>query len=723
MGKEKHLIKNKKQMFIVIGVFCLTLLLGTITYAFFNYTRTGSANVIKTGRISFNSEQGNSINLTNMFPIDVSEGIPNDATKVGSVTIHVTGDTTYTEGIEYLVTAVNVQNSVNNKTLPISIDVGYSANGNGKVIGTADNSYFTNRGGDSSVYKILANNTINSNDRIVVGYIKPDSTGIDGNIVIRAYLDKAKIAISDTYPEEDNDANNDGYLDGTTNTWVNDRTVFTTSEWNSLQANGVSFQIKVESNEGIWVEEPALKAYETVRLALSNMATQPTFVDNMGTQDDETDDITYLVGNNTEVDFNYVWYSGKLWRIVAINPDGTMKLITENLITSMIPGSKDFSTSYTKEWLNEDFYSTLVNANNIIVQGSAWNMDDGTATTSDSTPLRPRTDNDNYLVTAPVGLLNAFEYYNIYNNSSAVDNYLQIGFDWLTLTETDTIKIRYVYRNPNEKVFSSVSPSQDGVGIRPVIVLNNNVIFTGSGTKTNPYRIKGDKEDAIANTTLLNTRVSGEYVNFNNELYRIVGVDDNKTKIVRMDYIRNSASTETPKAVLTMKITSSNYYGSSINDNSDNYWDYYLNNTWYNSISNTYKSMIVDGTYYTGNIDYGTSYKQTMCKDDNLNNVTTSNCTRFTNLDANKTFTGKVGLLRYSEMFATEQKIDYDTIAYYLITPFGSNEITKVFKAGASGSSPTTMNTVTVRPAIYIDSNALITSGTGLIDSPYEITI
>ena len=725
------MIKSKKQMFIVIGVFGLTLLLGTVTYAFFNYTRTGSANVIKTGRIYFNSEQGTAINLTNMFPIDVTNGIPNDNTKVGSVTINVTGDTTYAEGIEYLVSVVNVQNSVGNKSLPISIDVSYSANGQGKVIGTADTNYFTNRGGNTSVYKILASNIISSNEELLVGYIKPDSTGIDGNIIIRAYLDKAKIAITDTYPEGDvthtegeepNQTTVTDYTNGTGDTWVNGRTVFTTDEWNSLQTNGVSFQIKIESNEGVWVEEPVLKANETVRLALSNMQTPPIFVDNMNTQDDETDDITYLVGNNNEVNFNYVWYSGKLWRIVAINSDGTMKLITDNLITSMIAGSKDFSNSYVKEWLNEDFYSTLVNANNFIVQNSVWNSDNGTATSYNSTPLRPRTNNANYLVSAPVGLLNAFEYYNVYNNSSATDNYLQISFDWLTLTETDTVKLRYVYRNPNDKIFSSVSPSQDGIGIRPVIVLKNDVIFTGSGTKANPYRIKGDTPNAVANTTLLNTRISGEYVNFDNDLYRIVGVDNGKTKLVRMDYIRNSESNTTPKAVLTMKIGSSNYYGGSVNDNTDNYWDYYLNNTWYNSISTSYKNMIVDGIYYTGNIDYGYSYKQTICKDDNLSLVTTSNCNRFTNADADKTFTGKVGLLRYSEMFATQQKVNYDTTAYYLITPFGS-EITKVFSAGASGSSPTTMNTVTVRPAIYLDSSVLITSGTGLLDSPYEISM
>ena len=175
------MIKNRKQMFIVIGVFCLVLLLGTVTYAFFNYTRTGSSNVIKVGKMTFNSEQGTAINLTNMFPIDPTEtGVMNDNTKVGSVTVHITGDTTYDEGIEYVVTAVNVNNSVgtgeNIKSVPISVQV-EASNG----LGTADADYFTNRGGNSSIYRLVSGNVIQNNVKILVGYITKGATGIDGS--------------------------------------------------------------------------------------------------------------------------------------------------------------------------------------------------------------------------------------------------------------------------------------------------------------------------------------------------------------------------------------------------------------------------------------------------------------------------------------------------------------------------------------------------------------
>ena len=39
--------------------------------------------------------------------------------------------------------------------------------------------------------------------------------------------------------------------------WGGDRVVFTTEEWNSFKNNNaISFKIKLEANEGIWVEEP-----------------------------------------------------------------------------------------------------------------------------------------------------------------------------------------------------------------------------------------------------------------------------------------------------------------------------------------------------------------------------------------------------------------------------------------------------------------------------------
>ena len=69
---------------------------------------------------------------------------------------------------------------------------------------------------------------------------------------------------------------------------------------------------------------------------------------------------TFLVGNCKN---NYVWYSGKLWRVVLKNNEtGAVKMVTDNAIT-VIPynasGNTAFENSYVDQWLNQEFLPTL----------------------------------------------------------------------------------------------------------------------------------------------------------------------------------------------------------------------------------------------------------------------------------------------------------------------------------------------------------------------------
>ena len=130
------MIKSRKQMYVVIGVFAVLLMLTTVTYAFFNYTRTGTSNTIRVGRIAFNSSQSGNINLTNAFPITSTEA-ETDTTNAKSVAITVTGDTDYSGGVEYVVTASDVNLTVNNKELPIALEISVAGN-NSKTLGTVE---------------------------------------------------------------------------------------------------------------------------------------------------------------------------------------------------------------------------------------------------------------------------------------------------------------------------------------------------------------------------------------------------------------------------------------------------------------------------------------------------------------------------------------------------------------------------------------------------------
>ncbi len=431
----------------------------------------------------------------------------------------------------------------------------------------------------------------------------------------------------------------------------------------------------------------------------------------------EEDGITYVSGSRDCINFNYVWYSGKLWRITAINPDGTMKMITDDLITTISYGSdvnfydiskKDdasYTGSYMYQWLNEDFLDTLYNYKNIIVEDSTWNI---TATRSETSKLPETTliNNSSIGKNTPVGLLNSYEYYLSYKNTNSGYGYLNVGYYWWLLNSYNSSNVWSVI---NYGKGNNYYPS-DTFGARPSINLKSNIQLSGgSGTKDDPYTISGDMEQPIINTTLLNTRTIGEYVVFDEdgdtstkELYRIVGFEDGKVKLNKNDYIKSGTTT------LTKQFSTNTTYGSG---DSDEYWDYYLNNTWYNSLAQ--KNMLDKGTYYIKEKSSG-SYKNSLC---NTNNTTetTKDCVKTTNIWN----TGYVGLPRYGEMFASQQGNGYKSSSdIWLITP----SVRGVYNKG-EGLYYNPSDSNATRPSIYLKSNVVITGGSGTKSNPFTIAL
>ena len=437
----------------------------------------------------------------------------------------------------------------------------------------------------------------------------------------------------------------------------------------------------------------------------------------------EEDGITYISGTKDCINFNYVWYSGKLWRITAINPDGTMKMITDDPITTISYGEdvnfydiskKDditYTGSYMYQWLNEDFLDTLYNYQNIIVEDSTWNITNSNAsiTSAISTKLPETTLINNSTIgkNTPVGLLNSYEYYLSYKNTSPSSGYLNIGYSWWLLNPFNSFYVWYVdYYGYGNNYGSSFATNV----ARPSINLKSNIQLSGGlGTKDDPYTISGDKEQPTINTTLLNTRTIGEYVIFDEdgdtstkELYRIVEIENGKVKLNKNDYVKSGTT------VLTKMFSTSATYGSGT---TDDYWDYYLNNTWYNSLASI--NMLDKGTYY---IEAGssTSYKNFLC---NTNNTTetTKDCVKTTSV-----WNGYVGLPRYGEMFASQQE---DGLTIYLITPYSSSYVWSIDYRGYGDNSRTSSYTFAARPSINLKSNVVITGGSGTKSDPFEIAL
>ena len=186
----------------------------------------------------------------------------------------------------------------------------------------------------------------------------------------------------------------------------------------------------------------------------------------------------YIKGNPNN---NYIWYSGFLWRIMGINADGTLRLITEENVTAIPWGAEgtaeNWDDSYAKDWLNNYFYPKL-KGNNIIKEVT-WCSE----TTTSSSSARTTCSNNLSTETAKVGLITIDEY----NLAGGRSSYLNIGQYQYTMTpDIYDYNAWLIYYASYADYGDLLLPH----ALRPVIVIKSDVeIISGTGTFSNPYVI------------------------------------------------------------------------------------------------------------------------------------------------------------------------------------------------------------------------------------------
>jgi hypothetical protein len=360
------------------------------------------------------------------------------------------------------------------------------------------------------------------------------------------------------------------------------------------------------------------------------------------------------------------------------------------------------------QWLNEDFYDTLYNASEFIDTTKLWNVTYSNASSAFQISKRLL---ETTMVSSNVGLLNSYEYYNSYRNlgsSSYGNGYLNIKYYWWLLNPYNASRVWYV--------------NSDGRGIdyyptntcggRPAINLKSGLEFTGSGTLSDPYKIKGDKEKGNPND-LINTRLSGEYVklvnNDSNQMFRIIGVEDNKTKIISMDYADN-------KGRKKFATSTDNLWGSGTTTE-DGTWYTYLNTPetgYYAVLQSTYGDLFDSATYYLGTSGY--NYKLSVCA--NTTSGNTLVCDKTSQIG-----TFNIGLPRYGEMFATQQAGGSpNSIDMWLMNRYSTSNVWGVYNLGAGhgiGYDPT--DSRGGRPTVHLKSTVKILSGSGIESDPYIV--
>ena len=416
----------------------------------------------------------------------------------------------------------------------------------------------------------------------------------------------------------------------------------------------------------------------------------------------------YIKGNP---DNNYIWYSGFLWRIMGINVDGTVRLITDENVTAIPWGeentAENWDGSYAKDWLNNYFYLRL-KGNNIIKE-ETWCSE----TTTDENSARTTCTNNLSTEKAKVGLLTLDEY----NLAGGSSSYLNIVQEHWTMTPYNSSDAWYVAWSLNYDGDTHDLVVSYTFGLRAVINVNSGVTITGgNGTlgatwssQAGPYILNEDKNVEV--TGKLNEKAtSGEYVLFAGKKYRVVDKDSNgNTKLILDGYYEEPSGT-----IYEMSYGSNNTFSTTTGIGQKLNVDV-LN--WLTNNNDTEKAKLVsDYTWYQNKFDLGYDYKVSL----NEENPTRS-------------IQATVGLIRVGEMLSSQSSSILTN--GYQDTSSKSNAITYWTMATSYNSSSSTWyvsnngrvdrNGVSytrgVRAVIVIKSDVEIISGTGTFSNPYVI--
>ena len=271
-----------------------------------------------------------------------------------------------------------------------------------------------------------------------------------------------------------------------------------------------------------------------------------------------------------------------------------------------------------------------------------------------------------------------------------------------SLTPYDALTVSYVVTSGKSSTMNISNTS----GIRPSVNLKPEIkIVGGDGTAENPYRLMGEN-DSNLNGTKLNTRYSGEYINFGtgeNNLYRIVSHETGGlTKITSVAPLKENSTFKTISFGDDVYYSNANMIGSFLNGE-------YLNSG--NYLTSEQVNMIEDNTtWYLGTVGVGKSYKLAKYINNSMSEYTTN--TKAT-----------VGLLRLGELMSGQFDVFENNSYYWTLTPYTSTNLRLVHSQGYAHSSYPPTTALGIKPSLNLKTNVIITSGDGTLQNPFEIEL
>lgn len=215
---------------------------------------------------------------------------------------------------------------------------------------------------------------------------------------------------------------------------------------------------------------------------------------------------------------NYIMFNNILFRIVKINSDDTVTIVSDNPLANIDYGAKNnrFDGSNIDEWLNDYFYPQLSDKSKKLIVSSKW---------CDDIYKEGKSTCDRYSKKKNVGILSLEDYVN------SLDN---LGFSYLGIMA----RVWYNNFDSNNQVWSGKSNTQAAykdnilLNIKPAINLKKDTRITGGdGSPDDPYLI--GTEQTVKRNMKVNKLDIGTVISYSGYDFIVAGhEDDGTTKLI-----------------------------------------------------------------------------------------------------------------------------------------------------------------------------------------------
>lgn len=408
----------------------------------------------------------------------------------------------------------------------------------------------------------------------------------------------------------------------------------------------------------------------------------------------------YFKGN---VNNNYVKLQNRLFRVMRVNNDDTVKLISEDLATSFMWGENyNYKDSNIQNWLNKTdkehsgiYYNTINDVEKLLVKTSYEEniLKDGKIITleefnkeeekeekeeekkSDKKEEESEEKKEEKETTKKKDKLDS-EYISIltikdYTLANGKSSYLNNSKMFFLLGLNDENENLYVEEDGSIQSTDSLS----GYGIRPVITLKKNTeVVSGSGTKEDPYVVKSSKKNYV-----------DSYIKLGDDTWKVTSDEGDTLKLYLNGYLKSNG-----EEVYRNYSSYNSIYDINEWSNIGNY----LNNGYVNSLP--YNGVLTNCNFYTGEISDDAGYS-------------------FSNI-YNKTVNARVGLLNIFDYVSNNELNDYFHIN--LTSEVGSMEY-NVYSNGLLEEADV-RDSKHIVPVVCIKKES-IKNGEGSLDNPYKV--